>query len=51
LDIRKEVDTAAEKAKTDPELPIEELYNHIIVDPPKDMKIRGCDPTVWSSTK
>ncbi|KAK3585566.1 hypothetical protein CHS0354_022976 [Potamilus streckersoni] len=50
-DVRKEVDEAAEKAKSDPELPLEELYNHIIVDPPSDMRVRGCDVTISAPTK
>ncbi|XP_071112616.1 pyruvate dehydrogenase E1 component subunit alpha, mitochondrial-like [Haliotis cracherodii] len=50
-EVRKEVETAAEKAKTDQELPLEELYNNIYVDPPQGMKIRGCDPTIMASTR
>lgn len=45
------VDKAAEKAKTDPELPLEELYTNIYVQPPSDMKVRGCDPTIWAATR
>lgn len=50
-EIRKVVDEASEKAKTDPELPIEELYNGIFIDPPSDLKIRGCDSTIRAATK
>ena len=49
--VRKMVDGAAEKAKTDPELPLEELYTNIYVQPPSDMKVRGCDPTIWAATR
>lgn len=48
---KKEVNEAAARAKSDPELPLEELYTYIYVDPPKDMKVRGCDDTIWASTK
>lgn len=50
-DVKKEVAEAAELAKTDPELALEELYTHIYVDPPKDMKVRGCDDSIWASTR
>nr|KAG5711111.1 hypothetical protein BaRGS_004755 [Batillaria attramentaria] len=50
-EVRKEVEEAAERAKTDPELPLEELYTHIYTQPPADMRIRGCDPTIWAPTK
>ncbi|CAL1538020.1 unnamed protein product [Lymnaea stagnalis] len=50
-DVKKEVGDAAELAKTDPELPLEELYSHIYMNPPQDMKVRGCDDTVFASTK
>lgn len=50
-EIRKVVDEASEKAKTDPELPVEELYNSLFIDPPSDLKVRGCDATIKASTK
>ena len=50
-EIRKVVDEASEKAKTDPELPVEELYNSIFIDPPSDLKVRGCDATIKASTR
>ncbi|XP_052810320.1 probable pyruvate dehydrogenase E1 component subunit alpha, mitochondrial isoform X2 [Mya arenaria] len=49
-DIRKQVDEAATKAKSDAELPVEELYNSVMVDPPADMRIRGCDVTIQAKT-
>jgi hypothetical protein len=48
--VRKQVDEAASKAKTDSELPLEELYNSILVDPPSDMLVRGCDDSIWAKT-
>jgi len=48
---KKEVLEAGERAKVDPELPVEELYNHIIVDPPQDMRVRGCDDSIWAATQ
>ncbi|ESO98032.1 hypothetical protein LOTGIDRAFT_201812 [Lottia gigantea] len=45
-EVRKLVDEAAEQAKTDPELPLEELYNKIYYQPPSNYKVRGCDPSI-----
>ncbi|KAK3097048.1 hypothetical protein FSP39_005873 [Pinctada imbricata] len=45
-EVRKEVDEAAERAKTDPEIPLKELYNQIYYQPPKDYHVRGCDITI-----
>ncbi|XP_076466858.1 putative pyruvate dehydrogenase E1 component subunit alpha, mitochondrial isoform X2 [Babylonia areolata] len=50
-DVRKAVEAAAEKAKKDPELPIDDLYCNIYSKPPSDMKVRGCDPTIWVKSK
>jgi len=50
-EVKKEINAAAEIAKSDAELPLEELYTHIYVDPPKDMLVRGCDDTIWAPTK
>jgi len=50
-EVKKVVNAAGGAAKTDPELPVEDLYTHIFVDPPSDMKIRGCDDSIWAATK
>ncbi|GFR61464.1 pyruvate dehydrogenase E1 component subunit alpha [Elysia marginata] len=50
-EIKKEVATAAEQAKTDPELPPEELYTFIYKNPPANTRVRGCDDTIWAATK
>ncbi|RUS92032.1 hypothetical protein EGW08_000245 [Elysia chlorotica] len=50
-EIKKEVAAAAEAAKTDPELPLEELYTYIYKNPPANTRVRGCDDTVWAPTK
>ncbi|XP_067675510.1 pyruvate dehydrogenase E1 component subunit alpha, mitochondrial-like [Haliotis asinina] len=50
-EVRKEVEAAAEKAKTDQELPLEELYNNIYVSPIEGVKVRGCDPTIMANTR
>ena len=50
-EIRKMVDDASDKAKTDPELPVEELYNSVFIDPPSELRIRGCDYTLNMATK
>jgi len=48
---KKVVAEAAELAKTDPELDVSELYTNIFVDPPTDMKVRGCDDSIWAATR
>ncbi|XP_041352268.1 probable pyruvate dehydrogenase E1 component subunit alpha, mitochondrial [Gigantopelta aegis] len=45
-EIRKKVEEAAQLAKTDSELPLDELYTHIHSQPTPDFKVRGCDPTI-----
>lgn len=50
-EVRKEVDDATERAKTDPELPLEELYTHVYTQPPPDFRIRGCDSFIMAPTK
>ncbi|XP_067674459.1 pyruvate dehydrogenase E1 component subunit alpha, mitochondrial-like [Haliotis asinina] len=50
-EVRKEVEAATEKAKTDQELPLEELYNNIYVSPIEGVKVRGCDPTIMANTR
>ncbi|KAL8591281.1 Pyruvate dehydrogenase E1 component subunit alpha, somatic form, mitochondrial [Nucella lapillus] len=50
-DIRRQVEAAAEKAKMDPELPLEELYNNIYIEPPPHFKVRGCDPSIMAETR
>lgn len=44
-DIRKEVEAAVQKSKTDPEPPLEELYTDVYTDEPNIM-IRTCEPGV-----
>ncbi|KAH9525019.1 hypothetical protein Btru_000120 [Bulinus truncatus] len=46
-DVKKEVNDAAELAKNDPELPLEELYTHVYADPPADFKIRVIKNKYW----
>ncbi|KAI8791823.1 pyruvate dehydrogenase E1 component subunit alpha mitochondrial [Biomphalaria glabrata] len=50
-EIKKEVADAAELAKNDPELPPEELYTHVYMDPPPNFKIRGCDDSILAATR
>ena len=50
-EIKKEVAAAAEAAKADPELPPEELYSYIYKNPPANIRVRGCDDTIWGATK
>lgn len=42
-EVRKEVDEAVKRAKSDPELPLEELYTHVYKEIPANYEIRGCD--------
>ncbi|XP_014678816.1 PREDICTED: pyruvate dehydrogenase E1 component subunit alpha, testis-specific form, mitochondrial-like [Priapulus caudatus] len=46
-EVRKEVDTATQKAKTDAELPLEELYTHVYRGD-DDMLVRTCEPMVYA---
>ncbi|XP_064608386.1 pyruvate dehydrogenase E1 component subunit alpha, mitochondrial-like [Liolophura sinensis] len=50
-EIKKEIDEAVEKSKTDPEPALEQLYNHVYVDVPSDFKIRGCDAFSYFESK
>ncbi|KAK6187830.1 hypothetical protein SNE40_005767 [Patella caerulea] len=50
VEVRKEVDEATEVAKTDRELPLEELYNKIYSNPEPDYQVRGCDPTIMAAS-
>lgn len=50
-EVKKEVADAAELAKTDGVLDLPELYTNIYVDAPKDMKVRGCDDSIWAATR
>ena len=45
-DVKKDIADAAERAKTDPEIPLNELYNKIYYQPPPDYSVRGCDITL-----
>ncbi|XP_061197225.1 pyruvate dehydrogenase E1 component subunit alpha, mitochondrial-like isoform X2 [Saccostrea echinata] len=45
-EIKKEIDKAAEQAKNDPEIPLEELYNNVYIKPEPDFMVRGCDPSI-----
>ena len=43
-EVRKEVTDAEKKALADSEPPLEDMYDHIYVDPEPDFKVRTCDP-------
>ncbi|XP_074658149.1 putative pyruvate dehydrogenase E1 component subunit alpha, mitochondrial [Tubulanus polymorphus] len=47
--VRKEIDEAVKKAKTDPELPNEELFSDIFVRQ-SGLKVRSCDPDIMIQT-
>lgn len=49
--VRAEVSDVERRALTDPELPVQELYNHVYVNPEPDFKIRGCDAFTYSPSK
>ena len=42
-EVRKEIDAAVAKAKSDPELPLGELYTDIYSVNPDGYEVRGCD--------
>ena len=45
--VKAEVQKAADKALSDPQPLLSELYTHIYKDPVLDCEIRGCDPFTW----
>ncbi|XP_048771209.2 pyruvate dehydrogenase E1 component subunit alpha, mitochondrial-like [Ostrea edulis] len=45
-DVKKEIEKAAEKAKSDPEIALDELYNNVYISPDSTFTVRGCDPGV-----
>lgn len=46
-EVRKMVDEAVKKAKSDPEPPLSDLTAHIYSEPPKDFDVRLCDPYTY----
>lgn len=44
--MKKEIEKAAEKAKSDPEIALDELYNNVYISPDSTFTVRGCDPGV-----
>lgn len=50
-EVRKEVEEAAETAKSDTELGVDQLYNQIYHNPPADYNVRGCDPLTFGLSK
>lgn len=44
-----EVDAATEASKTDPEPPEDELVTHIYKNPDPNLKVRGCDVTIYKN--
>jgi len=44
---REEVDEAVEKARTDPEIHVDALYDHIYSQIPPGFEVRGCDAYTW----
>jgi len=43
VEVRKDVEAAVKRARTDPEVPLTELYNNIYRNPPQNYMVRGCD--------
>ena len=41
--VRAEMSEVERRALTDPELEVEEAYNHVLVNPEQSFRIRGCD--------
>lgn len=42
--VRKEVTEAEKQAIADSEPPLEDMFNHIYINPEPDFKVRTCDP-------
>lgn len=51
MDVRKEVQEAEKMAIADSEPPLEDMYNHIYVNPEPDFKVRTCDPDVFVASR
>lgn len=43
IEVRKEIDEVVKIAKTDAEIPIQEMYNNIYSQVPENFEVRGCD--------
>ena len=50
-EVKKEIDEAVIRAKTDPELPVSELYTNVYSQPPEGYEIRGMDPYTHTVAK
>lgn len=50
-EVRAELSQVEKQAIEDPELPVDELYNDVLVQPPANFKIRGCDNFTWRHFK
>jgi len=50
MDVRKEIDEAVKIAKTDAEIPVEEMYNNIYSQIPENFEVRGCDSFTYSKS-
>jgi pyruvate dehydrogenase E1 component alpha subunit len=49
--VRKEVEDATMRSRTDPEPPLGDLYSHIYSQNPSGYQIRGCDPYSFTTPK
>jgi pyruvate dehydrogenase E1 component alpha subunit len=49
--VRKEVEDATMRSKTDPEPPLDDLYAHIYSQVPGGYQVRGCDPFSFTAHK
>jgi pyruvate dehydrogenase E1 component alpha subunit len=49
--VKKEIEEATVKAKTDPEPPLDDLYTNIYSQIPEGYRVRGCDPFSFGTPK
>jgi len=48
--VRREIDEAVKIAKSDPEIPVQEMYNNIYSVVPDNYEVRGCDAFTYSKS-
>jgi hypothetical protein len=49
--VKKEIEKAAEKAKSDPEIALDEMYNNIYINPDSAFTVRGCDSGIRATSR
>ncbi len=50
-EVRAELAVVEKQAVEDPELPVDEMYNNILINPEPNFKVRGCDNFTYRISK